>query len=95
LYKNQGEENSGWASANNLKKLSLQVSGLNTQRFNECLDGNEYRSLSDRDNALAVSSGLQGTPSFVIEKRDGTGREILLGAYPFPAFQAIIDKKLN
>jgi protein-disulfide isomerase len=51
--------------------------------------------LSDRDNALAVSSGLQGTPSFVIEKRDGTDRETLLGAYPFPAFQAIIDKKLN
>src|SRR5215467_2465436 len=70
LYKNQGEENSGWASANNLKKLSLQVPGLNAQKFNVCLDGNKYKSLSERDNTLAISSGLQGTPSFVIEKRD-------------------------
>ena len=95
LYKNQGEENSGWASADNLKKLSLQVSGLNAQKFDACIDGTKYKSLADRDNALAVSSGLQGTPSFIIEKRDGTDRETLLGAYPFPAFQAIIDKKLN
>ncbi len=95
LYKNQGEENSGWASANNLKRLSLLVSGLKAQRFNACLDGNKYKSLSERDNTLAFASGLQGTPSFVIEKSDGTDRETLLGAYPFPAFQAIIDKKLN
>lgn len=95
LYKNQGGENTGWADVDNLKKISLQISGLNTQKFNTCLDSTKYKSLGDTDNALAISSGFQGTPTFVIEKRDGTDIETLLGAYPFPSFQAIIDKKLN
>jgi len=95
LYNNQGGENTGWANSDNLKKLSIQLLGLNKEEFNACLDGTKYKSLADRDNALAISSGLQGTPSFVIEKKDGTDRETLLGAYPFPSFQTIIDKKLN
>ena len=95
LYKNQGEENSGWASANNLKKFASQIPGLNAQKFNSCLDSNKYKSFVDSDTALAVSSGFQGTPTFVIEKKDGSGRETLLGAYPFPSFQAVIDKKLS
>src|SRR6185437_13969974 len=95
LYNNQGQENSGWANAENLKKLVSQISGLDKQKFNSCLDSAKYKSYVDRDNALAISSGFQGTPTFVIEKADGSKAERLLGAYPFPSFQAIIDKKLN
>ena len=95
LYQNQGEENSGWANANNLKNLATKIHGLNTQIFNSCLDSAKYKSLIDKDNALAISSGFQGTPTFIIEKSDGSKAETLLGAYPFPSFQAIIEKKLN
>jgi protein-disulfide isomerase len=95
LYKNQGEENSGWANANNLKKFASQIPGLNAQKFNSCLDSNKYKSFVDNDTAFAISSGFQGTPTFVIEKKDGSSRETLLGAYPFPSFQAVIDKKLS
>jgi protein-disulfide isomerase len=95
LYKNQGAENSGWANTNGIKKFSLQIPGLNIQKFNSCLDSSKYKSFVDKDNTLAISSGFQGTPSFVIEKKDGSSRETLLGAYPFPSFQAVIDKKLN
>jgi protein-disulfide isomerase len=95
LYKNQGDENSGWASANNMKRFASQISGLNTQKFNSCLDSGKYKSFVDKDYALAISSGFQGTPSFVIEKKDGSSKETLLGAYPFPSFQVAIDKKLN
>jgi len=95
LYKNQGEENSGWANTNNMKKFASQVPGLNIQKFNSCLDSSKYKSFVAKDNTLAISSGLQGTPSFVIEKKDGSSRETLLGAYPFPSFQAVLDKKLN
>jgi protein-disulfide isomerase len=95
LYENQGPENSGWANANNLKKLASQIPGLDKQKFDSCLDSAKYKSFVDRDNALAISSGFQGTPTFIIEKSDGSKAERLLGAYPFPSFQAIIDKKLN
>jgi hypothetical protein len=29
----------------------------------------------------------------IVKKRDGSDQELLLGAYPFPSFQAVIDKK--
>ncbi len=95
LYKNQVEENSGWANTNDMKKFASQTPDLNIQKFNSCLDNNKYKSFVENDTALAISSGFQGTPSFVIETKDGSSRETLHGAYPFPSFQAVIDKKLN
>jgi protein-disulfide isomerase len=95
LYNNQGEENSGWASKDNMKKFASQISELDTQKFSSCLDGGKYNSLVNNDNAFAISSGFHGTPTFVIERSDGSNQETLLGAYPFPAFQAIIDKKIS
>ena len=95
LYKNQGEENSGWANANNLKKFASQISGLDKQMFDSCLNSAKYKSFVDSDNTLAISYGFQGTPTFIIEKADASKAERLLGAYPFPSFQAIIEKKLS
>jgi len=54
---------------------------------------NTYHLFSDL--AFATSLGFQGTPTFVIERNDGSNQETLLGAYPFQAFQAIIDKKIS
>jgi protein-disulfide isomerase len=42
---------------------------------------------------IGVSLGMQGTPSFIIVKNDGSKPETLLGAQPFASFQSIIDKK--
>jgi protein-disulfide isomerase len=78
-----------------MKRFASQISGLNTQKFNSCLDGGKYNSLVNNDNVFAISSGFQGTPTFVIERNDSSNQENLLGAYPFPAFQAIIDKKIS
>ena len=95
LYNNQGMANFGWASKDNLKKFASQIPGLDMQKFNSCLDSQKYSSFVQSDLALATSLGFQGTPAFVIERNDGSNQETLLGAYPFPAFQAIIDKKLS
>ncbi len=95
LYNNQGEENSGWAGVENLKKFAAGIPGMNTQEFNSCLDSQKYKSFVENDTNFAIASGFQGTPTFIIEKGDGSDREMLLGAYPFPSFQAIIEKKLS
>jgi protein-disulfide isomerase len=94
LYNNQGSVNSGWASKDNLKKFASKIPGLDTQKFNSCLDSGRYVSLVQNDLAFATSLGLQGTPAFIIEKSDGSNPELLPGAYPFPSFKAIIDKEL-
>lgn len=94
LYKNQGPVNSGWANKDNLKKFASQIPGLDMQKLTSCLDSGKYASLVENDLGFATSLGLQGTPAFIIEKSDGSNPELLPGAYPFPAFQALINKKL-
>jgi protein-disulfide isomerase len=93
IYKNQGPENSGWANTENMKKFASQIPGLDKQKFDSCIDSQKYKSLVDNDMTLGVSLGMQGTPSFIIVKSDGSKPETLLGAQPFPSFQSIIDKK--
>ena len=95
LYGNQGEENSGWASVDNLKKFASQIPGMDMNKFNSCLDNQKYKSIVDNDTAFAYKSGFQGTPTFIVEKSDGSDPQVLLGAYPFPVFQAILDKKIS
>jgi protein-disulfide isomerase len=95
LFKNQGAENSGWASKDNLKKFALQTPGLDTQKFNTCLDSGKYASLVQNQLAFGTSLKVPETPAFIIEKSDGSNVDYLPGAYPFPAFQALIDKKLT
>jgi protein-disulfide isomerase len=95
VYENQGPENSGWANIENMKKFASQISGLDKQKFDPCIDSQKYKSLIDNDMTLGISLGMQGTPSFIIVKNDGSKPETLLGAQPFLSFQSIIDKKLK
>lgn len=95
LYGNQGDENSGWASGDNLKKFASQIPGMDMKKFDSCLDDQKFKSIVDNDTAFAYKSGFQGTPTFIMEKSDGTDPQVFLGAYPFPAFQALLDKRIS
>ncbi len=95
LYNNQGEENSGWASVENLKKFAIGIPKMDTQKFTSCLDSQKYKSLVENDTNFAIASGFQGTSTFIIQRSDGIDKEVLLGAYPFPSFHSIIEKKLS
>ena len=94
LYNNQGHENSGWASRDNLKQIASNM-GLDKQSFDSCLDSNKYKSLVDSDLALAKQIDFTGTPSFLILKNDGSKPQALTGAYPFATFEKIFDDILN
>ncbi len=77
LYKNQGAEDSGWASKDNQKKFALQTPGLNPQKFNTCLDSGKNVSLVQNDSAFPAQLKVPETPSFTIEKSDGSNPEYL------------------
>jgi protein-disulfide isomerase len=68
---------------------------LDLHEFNPCLADQKYKSFVENDTKFAFSSVFQGTPTFIAEKRDGSDKEILIEAYPFPSFQAVIDKKIS
>jgi protein-disulfide isomerase len=76
-----------------MKKFASQIPALDEQKLDSCIDSQKYKSLVDNDMTVGVSLGMQGTPSFIIVKSDGSKPETLLGAQPFASFQSIIDKK--
>ena len=78
-----------------LKNLAHNIDGLNNQKFDSCLDGGTYKDIAKKDTQLAVSLGLQNTPSFVIVKSDGSSPQTLVGAYPFATFKGLLDKEIG
>jgi len=66
-----------------------QQLGLDVNTFNDCLDSGKYTSKVNRDNSDAQKYGASGTPTFFIN-----GQKVV-GAQPFPAFQAAIDAQLS
>lgn len=74
-------------SVDNLKKYAKEI-GVNTGKFNSCLDKNEKKSAVTADMNYAASVGIQGTPGFFINGR------LLAGAFPFEYFKEIIDKEI-
>jgi protein-disulfide isomerase len=72
--------------------------GLNLSSFNTCLNDPAQTEEVKNDVAAAASAGATGTPSFVVGVADSDGvvdGELLVGAQPFAAFQAVIDPMLQ
>lgn len=72
----------------NLKKYAEQV-GLDTAKFNECLDSGAKAELVKKDMEAGSKVGVNGTPAFFINGIP------LSGAVPFDQFKAIIDQELS
>jgi len=71
--------------------------GLDTAKFNDCLDSDKYASEVQKDSQDAQSYGVGGTPSFFVNG------QLVVGALPFedyqdssgvtqPGFKTIIDQ---
>ncbi len=80
-------ENQGALGTESLKQVAADL-GLDTGKFNECVDSGEFRTAVQEELQEAAALGLDSTPSFFINGR------FLSGAQPFEAFQAIIDEEL-
>jgi protein-disulfide isomerase len=89
-YTNQGGIQSGWANPENLKKFASEL-GLDIIKFNQCLDSLKYLDRVNYNRQVAVSSGVQGTPTFLIVGADGKAEKIS-GPQPASVFSAVIDK---
>ena len=81
-----------WAGKTNAfdlaKQYATEISGLDANKFNSCVDSAKYRSEVQGDIQEGSTAGVSGTPTFYIN-----GLE-LVGAQPFSAFKQIIDAEL-
>jgi len=75
-------------SANDLKKWAAAI-GLDTAKFNQCLDSEKYAKRASEDLDSGQALGVSGTPTFFIN-----GQKII-GAQPYENFKQVIDNLLK
>ncbi|MEK7617507.1 MAG: thioredoxin domain-containing protein [Patescibacteria group bacterium] len=70
-------------------KSQAQKLGLDSGKFDSCLDSGEKASLVKADLDDGSKAGVNGTPAFFINGR------LLSGAQPFEQFKSVIDEELS
>ncbi len=68
--------------------------GLDTQKFQKCLDSGKYKDHVSYDYEDATNSGGQGTPYSIVIAANGK-KSVIPGALPFEAVKEIVDKALS
>lgn len=71
----------------NLKQYAADL-GLDTIKFNSCLDSDDKASIVNNDLQEGRQRGVSGTPTFFINGQK------LVGAQPFESFKSVIDEQL-
>lgn len=84
----KGQADGTGLDVDSLKQYAKDL-GLNTTKFNSCLDNHETREVVAGDTAAGTKAGVSGTPSFFIN-----GQKIV-GAMPTANFEQIIDEALK
>jgi predicted DsbA family dithiol-disulfide isomerase len=83
----------GYGAGRNLSKENMQTlakeAGLDMDKFNKDLDGQECAQRVRQDQAELSKLGTSGTPAFYINGR------FLSGARPIEQFKAVIDEELK
>jgi protein-disulfide isomerase len=80
--------NQGALDRASLEKYAQEI-GLNMPKFKAFLDAGKGKAQIDADKQEAAKFGASGTPTFFVNGR------MLVGAQPFPAFQALIDEEIK
>lgn len=93
LFSQQAAQGQGTIpfSVSDLKSWARQIPGLNTARFDQCMDSGKYNAKIEQDLQAGLQAGVSGTPAFFIGKRGGKGR-LVVGAQPYSSFQKILEE---
>jgi len=94
VYANQGQENSGWGTPDRVKSMAKNISGLDSEKFNACLDSKKYESRSQLLTEFAYSIGLTGTPTMYVGNSE-SGYTKITGALPYKSFKQTIEAYLK
>jgi protein-disulfide isomerase len=68
LFEEQAGENQGAFKKDNLKRFAADL-GLDTERFNQCLDSGEYRALVREESQAAQRRRINSTPSILVNEQ--------------------------
>ena len=92
-YSHQGAENSGWGTMEKVKAFASDL-GLDTQKFNACLDSKKYEPRIQQLYQLGQGLGITGTPTMFIGN-EKVGFTKITGAQPYEVFKQIMGSYIQ
>jgi protein-disulfide isomerase len=94
VFDEQGKENSGWATKENLLEITRGVSGVDAGAVESCMneETKAVKASVDADVQAAESNGIRGTPAFIFFDRESKKAGKIVGAQPYSLFKKAIRK---
>jgi protein-disulfide isomerase len=94
LYRNQGEEHSGWVTEELVRELASEIPGLDVDRMFTDAEGPEVKKMIEDTAAQAEADQVPGTPTFFIQIGDEDPYYVRLELEP-DQFRAALDDALS
>lgn len=92
LYSAQGGENTGWVTEALLRRLAGSVPGLDVDRM--VSDMNGVTPALQQAASKGTELGVQGTPTFFVQRPASEPQQLELSALDFTAFRAALEPLL-
>jgi protein-disulfide isomerase len=90
LFKNQGEENSGYVTSDFLQGLAQKTPGLDVREWNAQRTGSSFDSELEAAQSKAQSAGVNSTPTLVLSGPNGQKK--LVGLRNYDEVSAAIEQ---
>jgi protein-disulfide isomerase len=95
FYRNQGQENSGYATNSFLEQLARETPGLDVDQLDADLDSPPAQRLIRQAERQANALGVSGTPTFFVQKGSGAPQQLQLSSLDAHSVTAAIDSALG
>jgi protein-disulfide isomerase len=91
MYDNQGSYTSNWATVDRIVELSSEVEGVDAEQVREDIESGKFRSETRGDLSEGQSSGVSGTPTFIVFSSETGESRKLVGPQPLTQFRTAIN----
>ncbi len=93
LFRYQEEIDDGWANANRLQAIALNLD-LDIEQFDKCMTTDDHKPRINFNRQISVTEfGAKSTPTFMIVHESGNA-ERMIGAHPYSTFEQVINAML-
>jgi protein-disulfide isomerase len=92
LYRNQGQENTGYLTQDYVKKIGAATPGLDVAKLTAGLNAAPVNKLLNDAQALATSGKVNSTPSFFVAKTGQTLQPLQVSSLAPDGFTPQLDK---
>ena len=92
VYRNQGQENSGYMTTDYLKKIAAATPGMDASKLATDLSGPGAEAIASQAQSLATSGHVSSTPSFYTAKAGKPLQQLQVTSLGPSAFYGELDK---